>query len=349
MQDMESGESISHPVAIFGARGYSGLELARILLRHPAVKLTNCYATEAEWNLYDLLPVEEAKSVSCVGSTHQDWNSFETAFLALPAEASQKLAFELVAAGKRVIDLSGGFRLSPEEYTKWYGHSVASQSEMPSFYGLVPWSEPPQDAKIIANPGCFATSVLMALIPLLRANLVNPESLVIDSKSGTTGAGKKAAENLLFSEVDGECLPYRVGRHQHLPEMIRYAEKFSGVKIDPHFCTHLLPVRRGIISSIYATLSTSGETREKSLEKITEAYAKAYQDYSLVDFGVAKDSLLSLKQVVGTARTRIAFEVSGDKLFVFSLIDNLLKGAASQAVENMNRLLDLPVSLGLNN
>ena len=207
--------------------------------------------------------------------------------------------------------------------------------------------------ELIANPGCYATSVLMAVVPLLKRNLIDPDSLVVDAKSGTSGAGRKASENLLFTEVDGECLPYRIGKHQHLPEIRQFAEAYSGAKIDPIFATHLLPVRRGIIAGIYAKLSPGVSELD-----IAGAYGNDYSDYGLVEWGQlhggtsrADGYSLSLKRVVGSAVTRLHYQLShsesGGKLYLFSLIDNLIKGAAGQAIENFNCLHGLPAATGL--
>jgi N-acetyl-gamma-glutamyl-phosphate reductase len=206
----------------------------------------------------------------------------------------------------------------------------------------VPWAKPAakNDAHLIANPGCYATSVLMPLIPLLKAGLIDPSSIVIDSKSGTSGGGRKAAENLLFTEVEGECLPYKVAGHQHFPEICQYIETFASATIDPHFTTQLINVRRGIMSCIYAKL-LAGVTETQ----IDAAFSRAYSNDPLIRFG--KTTSLSLKRVVGSARTHINYKIDGQKLYVFSLIDNLLKGAASQAVENFNRLNDLPAHTAL--
>ncbi len=230
-------------------------------------------------------------------------------------------------------------------------------------YGLVPWTGPLPAAlpavtplspgrnqersqgRLIANPGCYPTCVLMAVLPLLREGLIDPGTLVIDAKSGTTGAGRKGAQNLLFSEVEGECLPYKVGQHQHYPEICKYANQLAATRIDPFFTTQLLSVRRGMIASIYA--KTLGAA---SLERVTACYQKAYENYPLAKC-LALDSKsasgLSLKRVVGSARVEIRFHLSGNKLTVFSLLDNLMKGAASQAVENLNRIFDYPLNTGL--
>lgn len=331
-------QGISRPtVSIVGARGYSGLELAKLLLQHPGVQFTHAFATK-EFLLSDDLFETEAKKVICLPDSQLMENLTDIVFLATPAEASLKLAPQILARGKKVIDLSGAFRLKQNDYQTWYHFEHTEKALLQNAqYGLVPFSMPTsRETNLIANPGCFATAVLMALVPLLKKGLIQTEGLVIDAKSGTTGAGKKAAENLLFSEVAGNCLPYRIGHHQHYPEIQEAVELYTGVKIEPHFSTHLLPVQRGIIASIYAEATT------RSLDAIEAAYAEAYADQPLVLFGKDISKLAKLAPVSGTARTQISYQLVGRKLYVFSVIDNLMKGAASQALENLNRLLDLP-------
>ena len=319
--------------SIVGARGYAGLETARILLRHPHAQLTHCFATSA----FEL-PFVNAKKVACLNQTEILKNVTDVVFLATPAEVSLELAPELIARGARVVDLSGAFRLKSHDYKTWYGfdHSAPQLLEQAT-YGLVPFAGPARGESLIANPGCYATAIEMALLPVLP---LLKGDIVIDAKSGTTGAGKKASELGLFAEVDGECRPYKVGQHQHTPEIIEACAKFAGVTIDPHFSTSLLPVRRGIIASVYAKTNASAQ-------EIEQAFAKAFADYPLVEFGRVTPDLLSLKRVVGTAKTQMSYELKGDKLYLFSVIDNLMKGAASQAVENFNRLIDRPVATGL--
>lgn len=345
----QSGKSPAK-VAIVGARGYAGVDLARILLRHPEVQLTACFAGESAFSLETYLPEESAKSVQIlpVGEITQHLSGLTAVFLATPAEASVELTSKILSANPdvKVIDLSGAFRLDAEGTKKWYGLSESPYLAQ-AHYGLVPWSGPfSKTTRLISNPGCYATASLMAILPLLKAGIIDPRTLVIDAKSGATGAGRKASENLLFCEVDGECLPYRIGKHQHVPEIVRYVEKFTGALIDPIFSTHLLPVRRGILASVYARM-----TKTCSNDDIASIYSEAYSQYPLVRHGLATDqnrAHMTLKRVAGSARTEIRYLVEGDKLHVFSLIDNLLKGAASQAVENLNRVLDLPVATGLN-
>jgi N-acetyl-gamma-glutamyl-phosphate reductase len=359
-------EATKVAVGVVGARGYSGLELCRILLSHPGASLKAAFA-QSEFKLCDYLPEKAAASVKSlamndlVSSVKDD--GLELVFLATPAEASINLAAQLLELGVSVIDLSGAFRLqegSPAEraqaYRDWYGFEhprpdLVAQAE----FGLMPWIGQALDQEIgfglggkprlVANPGCFATASMMAVLPLLRRNLVEPSSLVIDAKSGTTGAGKKAEERLLHSEVDGLCLPYRVGRHQHEPEIRQFVKKWAQTEIEPFFTTHLLNVRRGIVASVYAR-AVEGLTSAR----VYETFAEAYGSDPLVEFGDldrGAEGLLNLRRVVGSARTQLAFRVVSDRLFVFSLIDNLMKGAASQAVENFNRLLGVPSWTGL--
>lgn len=329
-------------VSIVGARGYAGLELAKILLQHPQVVLTHCFATQ-NFRLADDLFSEKASKVICLPESELMANLTDIVFLATPAEVSLRLAPQILAQGRQVIDLSGAFRLKKTGYQKWYGFAHTERQLLDSaHYGLVPFADAIDfQTNLIANPGCYATAISLALIPLLKKNLIQADSLVIDAKSGTTGAGRKAAENILFSEVDGECLPYRIGRHQHLPEIQETVHKNAGCIIDPHFSTHLLPTKRGIVAGIYATTSV------KSTDEITAAYREAFADYPLVRFGTNVSKLGSLNKVVGTPFTHISYDLVENKLYVFSCLDNLLKGAASQAVENLNRLYGFAVTSGL--
>lgn len=329
--------------AIVGARGYTGLELAKLLLVHPAVSLAECYATKG-FSLAEELGDAKALAVQCHAQESLVDSQVSLVFLATPAEVSMELAPKLLAQGKTVIDLSGAFRLKKHDYKSWYAMDHAEPALLKSaHYGLVPWAIPSSKNKLIANPGCYATAIAMALIPLLKNKLIKPDQIMIDAKSGTSGAGKKAAENLLFTEVEGNCLPYRVGRHQHTPEIIETVEMFSGVEIDPHFSTHLLPVKRGIIAGIYA-VSTGASKSE-----ILAAYKLAYADYPLVQVGdlALSNKNASLSRVAGTPKTHLLVEQVKEKIYVYSVIDNLLKGAASQAVENMNQLMDVPIITGL--
>lgn len=330
-------------VSIVGARGYSGLELTKLLLKHPAVMLTHAFAT-ADFKITSDILDAKAASVVCLKDDQLMANLTDIVFLATPAEVSLKLAPQILQAGKKVVDLSGAFRLHKNDTHKWYGFMHENRALLDEAeYGLNPFCGPSKKgARFISNPGCYASAIALALIPLVKHGLIDLSGLVIDAKSGTTGAGRKAVEGQLFAEVDGECLPYRVGRHQHLPEIKEAVSAFAvGLEVDPHFVTHLLPVKRGIVAGIYATAKTS------SLEDVKKAFDAEYAAYPLVRHGVEVEKYAKLSHVVGTPFTHISYTLTENKLYVFSAIDNLLKGAASQAVENLNRLLDLPSSFSL--
>lgn len=332
-----------YDAAIYGARGYTGLELARLLLDHPKIQLKQCFATQ-DFALDQELDHPKASAVSCHSDQDELQDQVSLVFLATPAEVSLQLAPKLLKLNKTVIDLSGAFRLKAHDYKTWYQHDHNQPTLLKSsHYGLMPWAGPAQGTRLIANPGCYATTVAMGLVPLLKEKLIDPNQIIIDAKSGATGAGRKASENLLFTEVEGDCLPYKVGKHQHTPEIVEAVQMFSGASIDPHFTTHLLPVRRGIIAGLY--LKTLGATKAEVLQSLK----KSYKDYPLVkvhDLSVSSRAA-SLKRVSGTPMTHLLVEQVDQKLFVFSVIDNLLKGAASQAVENCNLTLDLPLTTGL--
>jgi N-acetyl-gamma-glutamyl-phosphate reductase len=351
-------DDFSQKVGVVGAYGYTGMELCKLLLRHPNISLSACFSRSLENSRLSTLLPEVAGSAKVptypIETLDHYTDELDTLFLATPAETSVEIVKKLAGKALTVIDLSGGFRLNAEDYKKWYGfeHS-APQVLGKAIYGLVPHTSFPtteqKQSLLVSNPGCYATSVLMAIIPLLKEGLIDPHSIVIDAKSGTTGAGKKASENLLFTEVEGTVTPYKIGKHQHLPEIIKYTKFFTGQTIDPFFTTSLVPIRRGIISSIYARLNSESS----SSDQIIEAFQSLYKDYPFVRISQVNDpsasSLLSLSRVVGSPRTHIVFYVERNKISLFSLIDNLLKGASSQAVENWNCLNRLPVQRGLEN
>lgn len=316
-------------VAVVGGSGYSGQELQRLLNKHPHVEVKGLFNSQTA---SQMKPAD-----------------YQVVFLATPAEVSAELAPKILEHFVTVIDLSGAYRLNTgdlkETYKQWYG-MVHPSTELlaKAQYGLVPWMAPQGNAPVlISNPGCYATAILMGLLPLLKDNLVHADSIVIDAKSGTTGAGKKAVESQLFSEVDGECLPYKVGVHQHLPEVKLFSQIIGDYNIDPFFTTSLIPTRRGIIAGIYAKLNHG-----KQLSDVTHAFKDYYSNYPLVEVSseITRDTV-SLKKVVGTASTHISFSVVGEKLYLFSCLDNLLKGAASQAIENFNLIHHFPVTTGL--
>ena len=235
-------------------------------------------------------------------------------------------------------------RLPESELNQWYGmEQPIDELAEGAHYGLSPWNMAGNYKQtVIANPGCYATAALMSLIPLLAAGVIEPDSIIIDAKSGTSGAGKNGKGHLPYSEMAENFFPYKIGKHQHLPEIKNALQQFSKQSCDLTLVTQMLPIARGISMTIYAQL--------KDESGVAAAFNDAYSDYSLVDVKAVDDcdnSDLYLKNVIGTAKTQIRYFVSQRKIIVFTCIDNLLKGAASQAIENINALYQFPLHLGL--
>ncbi len=364
-------------VGVIGARGYAGAELSRILLSHPEVEYRYYFYSQGRgFNLEELgfntrmykeLPKgrqsEDLIKVHCTFRSELD-----VLFLATPNEISLELIPHFNNQSFHLIDLSGAFRLNYEDkqqtrdqYLKYYKLNHNHVEMMDRFiFGLVPFNRnqflrnrPSQEPRPywIANPGCYVTSVLLALKPLLLEGLLDTKGIVIDAKSGTSGAGKKAAENLIFSEVYNECLPYKISQHQHYPEIEMFLNQGLSEKVEFIFTPHLLPIHRGIVSSIYTQWS-EGFKLKSDLEKaqaVHQAYQKYYSDYPLIRWGRINENktILNLKYVIQTPLTQIGYEIDENHLYLFSQIDNLLKGAASQAIENFNLMYGLKPETGL--
>ena len=325
-------------IAVVGVTGYTGFELARILVRHPAVKSPVFYVRETQGKkcLAELFPqlrgVGEAPlrslSVSEITSSNAG-----TAFLATPHEASAEIAPALLQAGLRVVDLSGAFRFrSADTFASWYKLPTPHASWLSeAVYGLPElYAAEIASARLIANPGCYATSVILALRPLAEAGLIaEGSSVVCDCKSGASGAGKDPRRDLHFVEVDENFKAYNLFSHRHTPEILEH----TGLPEDRLvFSTHLLPLARGILSTIYVTLGAA-----YSAEAIETIFRKFYAGRSLVRIWPA-GSLPELQHVAHTNFCDIGFSLdnSGKRLIVVSCLDNLGKGAAGQAVQNFN-------------
>ena len=344
-----------HTAAIIGAQGYSGQELARLLLQHPSLELAQVYSRDPKWHLSQDVSLAKAKDVkhSLVHELDQTLPNVDIIFLATPHDVSLELIPKLYGKIKWIIDLSGGFRLDEEIFATWYQQThTATEFLTLSQYGLCPWqTETP--AALIANPGCYATAVLMALLPLTAMGLIETNHIIVDAKSGASGAGRSAKTELLFCEVANNFYPYKVGKHQHTPEIQSALKNFTQKNLDILLTTQVLPVPRGISAALYIPFS---QPAENFIQQVTSAYQKAYNNYALVRYAhlaelSAKEqqSFLSLLHVVGSCRTHIAYQTVGNHLVIFSMLDNLLKGAASQAIENANRALNLPLTQGLEN
>lgn len=333
----------SKQIAVVGVSGYSGLELARILLRHPAVEtpafyvrdangtkcLSECFPQFRGWGEAPLRPL----SVEAITSS-----SAGTAFLATPHDVSAELAPPLLLAGLRVIDLSGAFRFrGVETFTSWY-KLPAPPAEWLSeaAYGIPElYSKKIAGARLVANPGCYATSVILALRPLTESGWIAPNtSVVCDCKSGASGAGKDPRRDLHFVEVDENFRAYGLFTHRHTPEILEHTGLRESQVV---FSTHLLPLARGILSTIYVTLDQA-----RSAADVETLFRQFYAGRPMVRVWPA-GTLPELQHVAHTNFCDIGFALdsSGRRLVLISCLDNLGKGAAGQAVQNLNHMLGI--------
>jgi N-acetyl-gamma-glutamyl-phosphate reductase len=330
-------------IAVIGVSGYTGLELASILLRHAEVSSATFYVREThgahcitelfpQFRHRGQAPVRQL-SLEAITSTNAG-----TAFLATPHEVSAELAPPLLDAGLRVIDLSGAFRFhSPETFASWYKLPTPHAARLDeAVYGLPElYADQISKANLIANPGCYATSVILALRPLSEAGLLSPnQNVVCDCKSGATGAGKDPRRDLHFAEVDENFKAYNLFSHRHTPEILDHTGIAESQLI---FSTHLLPLARGILSTIYISLA-----EPQTAASIEALYRKFYAGRPMVRIWSA-GSLPELQHVAHTNFCDIGFTLdkSGQRLIVVSCLDNLGKGAAGQAVQNFNLTLGL--------
>jgi N-acetyl-gamma-glutamyl-phosphate reductase len=341
--------STTEPIAVVGVSGYTGFELAKLLLRHPAGSAVTFFMrdTQGAHCLFELFPqlrgIGRAPvrplSVENILST-----GAKTAFLATPHEASSELAPRLLETGLKVIDLSGAFRFRDAAvFQSWYKLPAPHAAWLDSaVYGLPEfYRKELATAQLVANPGCYATSVILAVRPLTQAGLIDSSSGVIcDCKSGATGAGKELRRDLHFSELDENFKAYNLFAHRHTPEILDHTGLPESRLV---FSTHLLPIARGILSTIYVTLS-----EPQTPESIEALYRKSYAGRPMVRISKA-GTLPEIQHVAHTNFADIGFALdpSGRRLIVVSCLDNLGKGAAGQAVQNLNHLLHLEENTGL--
>ncbi len=324
--------------SVVGATGYTGIELIKILLRHPRVNIAGLTTRQKESmpvrKLIPSLPAEMNLEVTPY-SFDEIKRKSDLVFLCLPHTEAMEIAGRFRQAGKIVIDLSADFRLKDfKTYEKWYEKKHTGRSLLKeAVYGLPEWyPEKIKKADLIANPGCYPTSIALAVMPLLKEKLIEPDSIVIDSKSGVSEAGKKLSAGTQFCEVNENFYAYKVGRHQHKPEIEQALSDAAGKKVAVTFVPHLLPVDRGILSTVYSRV-----TKKISPEKISSAYRKHYQKAPFVRFK-GEGNFPALRDVQRTNYCDIGFclDQENERLIVISAIDNLIKGASGQAVQNMN-------------
>ncbi len=335
-------------VGIVGATGYVGEELVRILCRHPQVKeitaasrdFTGCTLDQVFPHLRGYAEPE----ILGLDRLPELIDRSDVVFLALPHGVSAPVARDVLRQGKKVIDIAADFRLPDAAlYEEWYkAPHGAPELLAEAVYGLPElFRSKISGARLVANPGCYPTSALLALAPLLKKGLVDGSTLIIDSKSGVSGSGRALALGSLFSECSGNMKAYGVGTHRHTPEIATYAGILAEKSVDVIFTPHLIPVTRGILSTVYARLKDSMDA-----STLRQVYEDFYAGEEFVQ--VARDGEMpETKWVLGTNRCFLGAAVNQGRAIIVSVIDNLVKGAAGQAVQNMNILFGLPETTGL--
>lgn len=335
-------------VGIIGATGYVGAELLRILLNHKEVTVTALSSVSFEGQEISSIYTNFINKTNLVCETMDDvLEKAEVIFTALPHGLSEEIAAKCIESGKICIDLGADFRLSDEEqYKFWYGKSFAKpEIHKESVYGLPELNrEKIKNTKLIANPGCYCTSIELGLMPLLENSVIETKGIICDSKSGATGAGRGLTLSSHFTELNENFAPYKIGGHRHTPEIEEILGVIAKDKVTVTFTPHLLPISRGIISTIYA--SPKGEV---DLDKIHQLYTDFYKDEPFVN-------VLPLGQTACTKNVRLSnfCDISlhlnhrKDQIIVVSTIDNMIKGAAGQAIQNMNLILGFDEREGLN-
>ncbi|MGL6194988.1 MAG: N-acetyl-gamma-glutamyl-phosphate reductase [Thermoguttaceae bacterium] len=334
-------------IAILGATGYTALELIKILLRHPGVELVALTSREdnrpvdlvhpsltgrVDLRLENLAPEDVAKRAECV-------------FSCLPHTASAKVVPTLLENGAKVVDFSADYRLdTATKFEEWY----AEKHPDPSRLGCVPYGLPElfreqiREASLVANPGCYPTSAILPLTPLLKSGIIEPQGIILDSKSGVSGAGRKPKLTTLYTECNESISAYSVGTHRHLPEIDLILSRGSELHVETVFTPHLTPMDRGILTTAYSVPT-------EKYKGITQAELEAllHDFYDREPFVNVVSALPATKDVSGSNRCHIAVRVVRGKIVTVSVIDNLIKGASGAAAQNFNLMFGFPETTAL--
>jgi N-acetyl-gamma-glutamyl-phosphate reductase len=345
-------ESTKARIGVLGASGYTGAELVRLLLRHAGVEIVLLTADRrVGQEMRDVFPQFAPFALPKLVSIESiDWSgaALDLVFCALPHGTTQKVIKDLMgrAPGTKVVDLSADFRLADlTAYARWYGHAhLAPELQQEAAYGLVEvYRDKIKRARLVANPGCYTTCAELALIPLIRAQAVDADEIVIDAKSGMTGAGRAAKEDMLFSEVSEGIHAYGVGHHRHMAELDQEFSQAAGRDVVVTFTPHLMPMNRGILSTIYVR-GLGGKVPEDLHAILLKQYANE-PFVQVLPFGTMPQTRHvrgSNQTFIGVTRDRIA-----GRAIIVSALDNLVKGASGQAVQNMNLMLGFAEATGL--
>ena len=334
-------------VGIIGATGYVGVELLRLLLNHDKITVTaissSTFKDEEISSVYKSF--FNKTTLVCKDKSYVI-DKCDVIFTALPHGLSEEIAAEAISKNKKVIDLGADFRLECEDsYEEWYGKKFTCKDiHKNSIYGLPEFNgSKVKEFNIVANPGCYPTSISLGLMPLLKNNLINTKNIICDSKSGITGAGRGLSLKTHFAEANENFAAYGIGNHRHTPEIEQSLSYMANENVEVTFTPHLLPVNRGILSTIYCQPKD-----ELTLEEIHEIYKKQYKNEEFVHV-LPLGQTAEIKHVKYTNNCHISIHQNyrKNKIIIVSVIDNMVKGAAGQAIQNMNLLLDLPQNTGL--
>jgi N-acetyl-gamma-glutamyl-phosphate reductase len=335
-------------VAVIGSTGYAGAELVRIVSAHPQAELTMITSRQYAGQLFsDVYPAMAGiVNLTCQSFSEEAVSeAADVVFTALPHKTSMEIVPGLVARGKKVVDLSADFRFKdPAVYEAWYEPHEAKDLLKTAVYGLPEINfDDIQNASLVGNPGCYPTSVLLPLLPIIKATFVDPDSIIADSKSGVSGAGRSVGLATHYCEVNEGFKAYNVANHRHNPEMDEVLSLFCGRSIRTTFTPHLVPMTRGMLTTIYVEL-----TEDVSIQDVASLLDSFYADKPFVRI-CPPGRFPNTLHVKGTNYCDIGFQVAtGTKrLILISAIDNLVKGASGQAIQNMNIMLGLPETAGL--
>ena len=332
-------------IAILGATGYTALELLNILARHPSAEVTAL--TTRQDNRPHISEIHPSLTglfdLHCENlNPEQIGERADIVFCALPHTASMEAVPQLLDAGCKVIDLSADYRLTdPGIYETWYGHVHTDPTRLRSaVYGLPEvYMGKIAGADLVANPGCYTSTSIIALAPLIAEGLIRPTGIIIDAKSGVSGAGRTLKLGNLFAECNESVTAYSIGNHRHTPEIEQVLSDVGGTSVQVAFNPHLMPMDRGILCSIYPQL-----TQPRSVEELLAVYRRFYADQPFVRI---VDHIPATKHVSHTNFCDVSLRLNRDQLVIFAAIDNLIKGASGVAVQNMNILLGLDQRTGL--
>lgn len=335
-------------VGIIGATGYGGLELIRFLHNHPEVAHIQLFTSSEEGiSFSEKFPhLTHIVDQPLQKIEEEALHKMDVVFASTPSGVTSSLLPPLFNKGPKFIDLSGDFRLkNPALYEKWYGKAAGpTEIVASSVYGLCEWNEQAiKEAQLIANPGCYPTAVLLSILPLIKHQLIDAKHLVIDAKSGISGAGNKLSQLTHFSEANDNFSIYKINEHQHIPEIEQAIHDFAGVNTTITFNTHLVPMTRGILTTTYAPV-TEGVTQQQLIDCLHTTY-DTHPFVRILD----EASVVSTNRVKGSNYCDIYAKLDErtGRATIVSVIDNLVKGAAGQAIQNMNIQLHLPQNTGL--